>query len=132
MATLIKRHGSPYWIAAFDVPQSDGSIRRMKKSTKKKKKDAAMTEALRLEAAEKKAGTATEELATKAFAILKEAAEAAARGELSEGRSRELLARLCELSTGEALRFFTVAQWRDEWLAMKGRLPSKLEPFFAW
>lgn len=125
MATLIKRHGSPYWIAAFDVPQPDGSIRRMKKSTKQKKKDAAMKEALRLEAAEKKAGTATDETATKAFAILKEAAEAAARGELSEGRSRELLARLCELSTGEALRFFTVAQWRDEWLAMKGATSKK-------
>ena len=33
MATLIKRPGSKYWIAAFDVPQPDGTTRRLKKST---------------------------------------------------------------------------------------------------
>jgi len=79
-----------------------------------------MERALELEAAEVKAHTATDETASKAFAILTDAANAAARGELSEGRARELIAKLAELSTGQALRFFTVAEWRDEWLAMKG------------
>lgn len=119
MPTLIKRPGSPYWIAAFDVTQPDGSIRRLKKSTKQTKRGKALERALELEAAERKAGTATDEISTKAFAILTKAAEAAARGELAEGRARDLLARLTEISTGQPLRFFTVASWRDEWLAMK-------------
>jgi integrase len=119
MPTLIKRTGSPYFIACFDVPQPDGSIRRLKKSTKQTTRREALKKALELEAAEQKAGTATDETSSKAFAILTEAAEAAARGELAEGRARDLLARLTEISTGQALRFFTVASWRDEWLAMK-------------
>ena len=51
MATLIKRPNSPYWIACFDVPQPDGSIRRLKKSTKAKNHSDAVIEAVRLEEA---------------------------------------------------------------------------------
>lgn len=120
MPTVFKRPNSPYWIAAFDVPQPDGSTRRLKKSTKKKKRAEALTEAIRIEETERQAATATDEKASKAFAILTEAAGAAARGELSEARARELISKLAEISTGQALRFFTVASWRDEWLAMKG------------
>lgn len=86
MPTLIKRPGSPYFIACYDVAQPDGTIRRLKKSTKRTKRAEAMTEAIKLEEAERKGGTATSEQATKAFAVLTQAAEAAARGELSEGR----------------------------------------------
>jgi len=141
MATLIKRPGSPYFIACFDVPQPDGSIRRLKKSTKQTKRGKALERALELEAAEQKAGTATDETASKAFAILTEAAEAAARGELAEGRARVLLACLTEISTGQPLRLFTVAQWRDEWLAMKAatskpatrrRYADHTAAFIAW
>jgi integrase len=141
MPTLIKRTGSPYFIACFDVPQPDGSIRRLKKSTKRTKRDQALKRALELEAAEQKAGTATDETSSKAFAILTEAAEAAARGELAEGRARDLLARLTEISTGQPLRFFTVASWRDEWLAMKAasskaatrrRYADHTAAFIAW
>jgi hypothetical protein len=88
-----------------------------------------------------KSATATDEKSTKAFAILTEAAESAARGELSEGRARDLLARLTELSTGQALRFYTVARWRDEWLAMKAatsklsslrRYKGHVDDFVEW
>lgn len=125
MAHLIKRDGSPFWIAAFDVTLPDGKVRRLKKSTKKTKRAEAMEEAIRLETAAKKEHTAHGETASKAYAILAEAAEAAARGELSEGRARLMLARLTEISTGEALRFYTVAQWRDEWVSMKGATSKK-------
>jgi integrase len=125
MAHLIKREGSPYWFAAFDVTMPDGTVRRLKKSTKRTKRTQAMERALEIEAAALKEHTATDENASKAYAILAEAASAAARGELSEGRARDLLARLTELSTGQVLRFFTVAQWRDEWLAMKGATSKK-------
>jgi integrase len=119
MAHLIKREGSPYWIAAFDVTMPDGTVRRLKKSTKKTKRDKAMEEALRIESLAKKEHTADQGTASKAYAILAEAADAAARGDLSEARARNLLARIAEVSTGETLQFYTVAGWRDEWLAMK-------------
>jgi integrase len=57
MATLIKLLGSPYYIAAFDVPQN-GTVRRLKKFTKKTKRSEAMTEAIRMEELERAAGVA--------------------------------------------------------------------------
>jgi integrase len=141
MPTLIKRPGSPYFIACFDVPQPDGTTRRLKKSTKRTKRAEAMTEAIKLEEAERKGGTATGEQATKAFSILTQAAEAAARGELSEARGRELLAALVEISTGTPMRAFTVRTWAAEWLAMKAatskpatmaRYTAHIDTFTGW
>lgn len=141
MATLIKRTGSPYWFAAFDVPQPDGTTRRLKKSTKRTKRGEAHEEAIKIEAAERKAGASTGETSSKAFNILTDAAEAAARGELSEGRARDLLARLCEVSTGSPLRFYTVRTWAADWLAMKAatgkpatmaRYRAHIAAFLAW
>lgn len=76
MATLLKRPGSPFWIAAFDVSMPDGAIRRLKKSTKKTKCAEAMNEAIRMEELERAAGTSTGVQASKADAILSEAAAA--------------------------------------------------------
>ncbi len=141
MATLIKRPGSRFWIAAFDVPQPDGSTRRMKKTTKRTKRTEAMTEAIRLEEIECRSNKSTGETASKAYAILSEAAKAAAKGELSEARARELLARLCEVSTGEALKFHTVRSWAADWLAVKAstgklatmaRYKAHIAAFLAW
>ena len=141
MATLIKRPGSAFWFAAFDVPQADGTIRRLKKSTKKTKRGEAMVEAIRLEELECTAGTVTGAQASKAYSILSEAATAAAKGELSEARARELIARLCEVSTGEALKFYTVRSWATDWLAVKAatgkkgtmaRYTAHVNAFLAW
>lgn len=141
MATLIKRPGSPFWIAAFDVPQPDGTTRRLKKSTKKAKRSDAMTEAIRMEELECSSSISTGANAAKAYAILSEAATAAATGELSEARARELLARLCEVSTGEPLRFYTVRTWAADWLAVKtttgkpatlSRYTGSVKAFLAW
>ncbi len=141
MATLIKRPGSPFWIAAFDVPQPDGTVRRMKKSTKRAKRSEAMTEAIRMEELESTTSMATGPNSAKAYAILAEAATAAAKGELSEARARELLARLCEVSTGEPLRFYTVRTWAEDWLSVKAttgkpatlvRYKGSVKAFLAW
>ena len=141
MATLIKRPNSPFWIACFDVPQADGTVRRLKQSTKRTKKPEAHAEALRIEEAATKAASSTNETAGKSFAVLTEAADAAARGELSEGRARELLARLCEISTGAPLRFYTVRTWAQAWLTMKAaaserstqaRYKTHVDAFLAW
>ena len=75
------------------------------------------------------------------LAILTEAAEAAARGELSEGRARDLIARLCEVSTGATLQFYTLRTWAGAWLAMKAttgktstqaRYKTHVDAFVAW
>lgn len=141
MATLIKRPGSKFWIAAFNVPQADGTTRRLKKSTKKSKRSEAMVEAIRLEELECAASTATGAQSSKAYAILSDAATAAAKGELSEARAREIVARLCEVSTGEPLKFYTVRSWAADWLAVKAatgkkatmaRYTAHVDAFLAW
>jgi integrase len=141
MALLLKRDGSPYWIAAFDVTMPDGTTRRLKKSTKRTKRAEAMIEAVRLEDAATKEHRADQGTAGKAYNILAAAAEAAAKGELSEGRAREFLARLCEVSNGTPLRFYTVKSWAADWLAMKAatgkkatmaRYKAHVEIFLQW
>lgn len=119
MATIFKRKGSPIYYAAYDVPQPDGTIRRLKKTTKKTKKGEAQVEADRLESLDLKLTSATGDKGAKAYAILAEAADAAAKGELSEARGRLLLSRLVEISTGEALKFYTVRSWAEDWLNSK-------------
>jgi hypothetical protein len=116
MASLFKRTGSPYWFAAFDVTLPDGTTKRLKKSTKQRKRADAMVEAIRLEDLEKKGFVSTPDVASKSYVVLSEAAEAAARGELSEARARELIARMAEISTGVPLRFYTVRTWSKDWL----------------
>lgn len=141
MASLLKRDNSPFWFAAFDVPQADGSYRRIKKSTKQKKRADAMAEAVRMEEAACKAVIAKDGDTSRVYAILEEAAAAAARGELSEARGRELLARMCKESTGEPLRFYTVRSWAEDWLSMKratgkpatiARYSKHIQTFLSW
>jgi integrase len=119
MASLFKRPGSPCYFVAFDVTLPDGSVRRLKKSTKQRKRGPAMEEALRIEGLEKARALGGGDIAGKAYGALAEAAEAAARGELSEARAREIIAKMAEASTGEPLRFYTVKTWAADWLASK-------------
>ncbi|MEK7949843.1 tyrosine-type recombinase/integrase [Luteolibacter soli] len=119
MPYLVRRTGSPFWFAGFDVTMPDGSVRRLKKSTKRRKRSEAMEEAVRMEATERKAALGGSDIAGKAFSALSEAADAAARGELSEARAREIIAKMAEASTGEALRFYTVRSWAADWLSSK-------------
>ncbi|NQX02800.1 hypothetical protein HQ447_19240, partial [bacterium] len=66
---------------------------------------------------------------------------AGTKGELSEGKARDLLARIYEISTGDKLRFHTVRSWATDWLAKKIRTAkpatavvykAHVEAFVAW
>jgi len=61
MATLLKRPDSPFWFISFDVPLPDGTVRRMKKSTKKLTEEEAMVVAPRIIETERKVALATDE-----------------------------------------------------------------------
>lgn len=115
MSTLIKRKDSPFWFVAFDVPQPDGSVRRLKKSTKKKTKEEAWVEVPRIIDAERKMALASDEENRANFEILAEANRSAARGELSEARARELLSRMLKSSGGRGFENYTVRSWAEEW-----------------
>lgn len=142
MGSLSKRSGSPYWTACFDVVLADGSTRRLKKSTKKSKRSEALIEMQRLEDLEQKRVNDGGDVRTdKAYTVLAEATEAAAKGELSEARARALIAQLAEFSTGKQLRFYTVRQWSEEWLGLKkatskgttmARYKGSVALFLAW
>jgi integrase len=140
MATLIKRTGSPFWFVAFDVPQPDGTVRRLKKSTKKKTQEEAMAEVSRILETERKLAVATDEQNRKGYEILSEAAKSHAKGELSETRIFELMSRFSEVATGKALKSYTVRSWSEEWLARKkttkkatwNRYKTSVGRFLAW
>lgn len=141
MASIFKRPGSANWFAAFDVPLPDGTKKRVKVTTRKRKKGQALEEALRLESVALAGATVTGDAATKSFAMLKEAAESVARGDWSEAKAREMLAKITESATGEALRFFTPKTWAAEWLANKksstkastcARYRTSTEAFVDW
>ncbi|WP_367872378.1 tyrosine-type recombinase/integrase [Luteolibacter sp. Populi] len=119
MASLFKRPGSPFHFCAFDVTLPDGSTRRLKKSTKQRDRGKALKEALRIEELEKGKALGGTDMAAQAYGALTEAAQAAARGELSEARARQIIAKLSKASTGDTLRFFTVRSWAEEWAAGK-------------
>jgi integrase len=129
MASIFKRPGSANWFAAYDVPQPDGTKKRVKVTTRQRKKGLALTEALRLESVALAGATVTGDAANKSFAMLKEAAESVARGDWSEAKAREMLAKITESATGEALRFFTPKTWAAEWLANK---KTSTEAFVEW
>lgn len=119
MASLHKRPGSPFYFCAFDVTLPDGSTRRLKRSTKKKKRADAQEEASRIEKVEMKKALAGSDMANEAYGALTEAADAAARGELSESRARAIIAKLAKASTGQQFHFYTVRVWAEEWAAGK-------------
>jgi hypothetical protein len=68
---------------------------------------------------ELKSNTATGENASLAYAVLSEAADNAAKGDLSETRARLMLARLCEIFTGERLKLHPVRSWSEDWLTVE-------------
>jgi len=119
MSTLGTRKDSPYWFISFDVPQPDGSKRRLKKSTKKKTQEEAMEVAPRIIEAERKMAMANDEQSRTNFEILAEASRSASRGELSEARTRELLSRMLKSSTGSGFENYTVRSWAEEWKKRK-------------
>lgn len=141
MATLTKKPGNPIWYAAFRVRRPDGTMRPLKKSTKRTQKGEALIEAARIEKAYTKASESTSDHQEACFAILTEGVEAAARRELSVARTRDLLLRLHKLVTGNDLAVHTVRTWVAQWRLDKERVTkaatkivykTHTDAFIAW
>lgn len=129
--TVHIRPGSPYWVAAFDVLQPDGSIRRFKKSTKKTEKDDAMAVALQFAGLEKKIASATEDEDRANLDLLAKAQKAAARGMLNEAKVRKLMSEMLENTSGTGLQNYTVREWSEEWLKRKAPLAKATRDRYA-
>ncbi len=129
--TVHKRPGSPYWVAAFDVTQPDGSIRRLKKSTKKTDKDEATAVALQFAGLEKKIVSATEDDDRANLELLVKAQKAAARGGLTEAKVLQLMSEMLENATGTGLQKYTVRTWAAEWQRRKAPLEKATRDRYA-
>lgn len=93
MASIFRKHRSPYYFAAYRGAKGE----RIQRTTKQRNR----TEALRM-------AQAWEKLAEKGRA-----------GVLTETQTRRVLAEILESATGETIQFYTCRAWLDEWLAGK-------------
>ncbi len=80
---------------------------------------------------ERKLAISTDAQGRKNLSLLAEANAAAARGELTEARARELLSRMVEGVTGEGLQTQTVRNWSAEWQKRKMPLAKSTRDRYA-
>ena len=115
MASIHRKEGSKNWYCCYSLP--DG--KRVYCTTKKSNRAEAMRRACAIEA--EALAMAAETLAPQrtVLAQLQEAAALAKRGDLSVDRAREIVGRIVAASTGKEMRFYSVKEWGDEWLAGK-------------
>ena len=115
MASIHRKEGSKNWYCCYSLPNG----KRVYCTTKKSSRAEAMRRACEIEA--EALAMAAETLAPQraVLAQLQEAAALAKRGDLSVDRAREIVGRIVAASTGEELRFYSVKEWGDEWLAGK-------------
>jgi len=93
MASLWKRPQSPYWVCCYVA--ADG--RQLKKTTKRRNRNDAMTVCIEWERAE----------------------QMAREGNLSEAQARKVLSEILEKSSGEKLNTFTVREFFSAWVNSK-------------
>jgi integrase len=119
--SLHQRPKSPYWYAYFRTPDPDhpGKVKAHHKSTRQTTKNKAREVAREMEKAAKNEAGAGEEKSRSIYAILREAADLAANGNLNEAQGRELLSEMIRISTGKGLKVYTVREWFDSWLQDK-------------
>jgi integrase len=98
VASLWKREKSPFWVCCFT--SADGQ--RLKKSTKQKDRKKAWEVCLAIERAE----------------------GYAKNGSLTEQTAKKIIGEIVERTTGEALHYYTAADWFTEWLAGKTQTKS--------
>ena len=98
MASIKQRPGSPYWICCY----RKGNGERTQRSTKQAGKDEAWTVCLQWADAESRA----------------------AQGVLTEAQARLVISEIVERTTGEAMNFYSVQDWFNEWLAGKQQSKS--------
>jgi integrase len=103
MASLIRRPGSPYWIACYTAFGADGRPRQLKRSTKTGDKGDAWTMANSYEAAYRKTQT----------------------GDSSEAQIRRVMHELIEQVTGKKSIEYTVRSWLTQYLARENGTVSE-------
>lgn len=115
MASIHRKEGSKNWYCCYSLP--DG--KRVYCTTRKSNRAEAMRRACEIEA--EALAMAAETLAPQrtVLAQLQEAAALAKRGDLSVDRAREIVGRIVAASTGKEMRFYSVKEWGDEWIAGK-------------
>jgi integrase len=103
----------------------------LKKSTKKTDEDEAKAVALQFAGLEKKIASATEDDDRANLDLLVKAQKAAARGELSEAKVRQLMSEMLENATGTGLQNYTVRTWAAEWQRRKAPLAKATRDRYA-
>ena len=116
MATVFRQVGSPYWYTAF----FDGSGRRLRRSTKKIKRNEAVRVAAEMERlARQTVSYENDERSRQIYAILEEAGSQALRGQLNEASGRVMLNRILEVATGNTIHVASIESWLRDWLKDK-------------
>ena len=100
---------SPFWIACYNGIGSDGTLRRIKRSTKTTDRKLAQRLADEWEALEKLAG----------------------EKRLTESHCRKVIAQMYERTTGEPLHFHTAREYLNEWVESK-RNETELRSFLKY
>jgi len=98
---------TPFWIACYNAIESDGRVRRLKRSTKTTDRKLAQKLADEWEQLEKLAG----------------------KGRLTESHCRKVIAQMYERTVGEPLHFRTVREHLAEWVQSK---QNETEPRTYW
>jgi integrase len=121
MASIHRKEGSKNWYCCYSLP----SGKRVYCSTATANRAEAMREACKIEARE--LAKAKESSAPQRTVLdqVKEAATLAKRGDLSLDRAREIMGRIVAAATGKEMRFYTVREWGNEWLAGKSGSAAK-------
>lgn len=115
MASIHQKEGTKNWYCCFNLPNG----KRVYRSTGAASRSAAMRRACEIEAEELAKLEDSSSNQNKMVEKLQEASALAKRGDLSVDRARELISQMVAASTGKELRFHTVREWGNEWLAGK-------------
>lgn len=115
MASIHRKDGTKNWYCCFALPNG----KRVYRSTGEANRAEAMRRACEIEAEELALAADSCTKQGNIVRTLHEASALAKKGDLSIDRAREIIAQMVAASTGKELRFHTVRQWGEEWLAGK-------------
>ncbi len=125
MASVYSRSGTKFLEAAFYISQSDGTSKKVRRSTGTTNYREAKRRAEKMEAEARRAAGLSGEKANAIHAVVVKAGEDAAKERLTLAKARRYIAELLQLSGGEEISEFTVRSWADEWLRRKRDQVSK-------
>ena len=125
MASLRKQKKSSVWYAQYYIPDGNGGLRQVRKSTGCTNKKDAKAAAVELERTAQGTFEAGSDKSRLAKAILAEAVAEIERETFTGISARKHVARLLAIATGEEMTAYTLDTWSTEWLRRKTRDSSK-------